>query len=227
MYANGRGVARDDTIAATFFELSARAGHEQARRMLRAVGAESGPLPDCMRAPEDVAAIPRSASFAITVDDADPLAGLPAWKQKIAAVVLDMAPRYSVDPRFALAVIAIESNFDPTATSVRDARGLMQLIPDTAARFNVQDAWNVQQNIRGGLSYLRWLLAYYEGRVALAVAAYNAGEAAVDKYGGVPPYAETREYVRRIKRLFESENHPFDARVARPSPVVARASAAR
>ena len=76
----------------------------------------------------------------------------------------------------------------------------MQLIPETSARFNVKKPFDPVQNVRGGLAYLRWLLAYFKGNVALVAAAYNAGEGTVERYRGVPPYAETRAYVQRIKR---------------------------
>ena len=220
MYANGRGVVRDDTVASALFSMAARSGHPQAQRMLGLVGREMGPLPECMRPPAPITDELPAADFPITVESDDPFAGLPAWKQKIAEVVKELAPRYSVEPRLALAFIAVESNFDHTARSVKDARGLMQLIPETAARFNVRDSYNIDDNVRGGLAYLRWLLAYYQGNVTLAAAAYNAGEKAVDNYRGVPPYAETRDYVRRIQRLFRREVHPYDARFADPSPIL-------
>jgi soluble lytic murein transglycosylase-like protein len=137
--------------------------------------------------------------------------------------VTKVAPSYGIEPRLALAVITVESNFDARAVSDKDARGLMQLIPETAARFRVENAFDVRDNVRGGLSYLRYLLAYYRGEVALAAAAYNAGERAVDRYGGVPPYAETQEYVRRVLQLFHYPRHPYDASITRPSPVVSAA----
>jgi soluble lytic murein transglycosylase-like protein len=87
----------------------------------------------------------------------------------------------------------------------------MQLIPSTAARFCVLDAFDSEQNLRGGLAYLRWLLARYGGDVALASAAYNAGERAVDQYGGVPPYEETRAYVRRVGLLYGKSSHRFNS----------------
>jgi soluble lytic murein transglycosylase-like protein len=118
-------------------------------------------------------------------------------------------------------VVAVESNFVPTARSVKDARGLMQLIPDTAERFNVRNPYDVDENVRGGLTYLRWLLAYYKGQVALAAAAYNSGEATVDRYRGIPPYPETREYVKRVLVLFRKDSHPYDSRVVAPSPMLA------
>jgi len=101
---------------------------------------------------------------------------------------------------------------------------VMQLIAATATRFNVRNRFNVEDNVQGGLSYLRWLLAYYQGRVSLAVAAYNAGEAAVDRYRGIPPYAETRAYVQRVQRLFGDEWHPYDPSVADSSTILVRAS---
>ena len=88
----------------------------------------------------------------------------------------------------------------------------MQLIPETAERFGVRDAWNPEQNVRGGLAYLRWLLERFEGDVALVSAAYNAGERTVQQYGGVPPYAETREYVRRILSFYRAKHHERPAR---------------
>ena len=102
----------------------------------------------------------------------------------------------------------------------------MQLIPGTATRFNVRNAYDPAENVHGGLAYLRWLLAYYRGQVNLVAAAYNAGEGAVDRHRGVPPYAETRDYVRRIRQHFPSDEHPYDPSVAEPSPLVAGARSA-
>jgi soluble lytic murein transglycosylase-like protein len=129
-----------------------------------------------------------------------------------------VAPDYQLEPQLVLAIIATESNFDPFALSPRQARGLMQLIPDTASRFNVRNPMDPAQNIRGGMAYLRWLMAYFEGDVVLVAAAYNAGERAVERYLGVPPYAETRNYVRRIVSAMGGRvTHPFDASVTGPS----------
>jgi soluble lytic murein transglycosylase-like protein len=103
----------------------------------------------------------------------------------------------------------------------------MQLIPDTAARFNVRKPFDPEQNVRGGLSYLRWLLAYFQGDVKLVAAAYNAGEGAVNKYLGVPPYAETRAYVKKILASYKREDHPFDASVTDPSPELPKIAKAK
>jgi len=98
----------------------------------------------------------------------------------------------------------------------------MQLIPETSERFNVKNPYDPAQNIRGGLTYLRWLLAYFEGDVALVAAAYNAGEGKVERYRGVPPYLETRAYVQRILKAVGATAHPFDRTVAPPSPALER-----
>jgi TPR repeat protein len=213
MYANGRGVPHDDAIAASFFALAAAAGHAGAVKALGFVGEDRGRLPGCLHHPDPSPMQEETASAGAV----DPFADLPAWKRKIADQVTKIAPRYAVDTRLALAVIAVESNFEPGARSAKDARGLMQLVPGTAARFNVKDSYDIGDNVRGGLAYLRWLLAYYKGYIALAAAAYNAGEAVVDRYQGIPPYPETREYVRRVLRLYGNTQHPYDPRIVRPA----------
>jgi hypothetical protein len=219
MYANARGVPHDDGVAAALFELAAGEGHPFARTALQRIGDVRGMLPDCMR-PVEPPTLPDPPSMEAD-DDADPFLDLPPYKQKIAEVVNRIAPRYGIEPRLALAVIAVESNFNALAHSVKDARGLMQLIPETAARFKVRNPYDVADNVRGGLAYLQWLLAYYRGEVALAAAAYNAGEGAVDHYGGIPPYPETRDYVRRVLGFFRREHHPYDPDIVEPSVIAA------
>jgi soluble lytic murein transglycosylase-like protein len=124
-------------------------------------------------------------------------------------LIEEIAPRYGLDPKLVLAVVSVESAFQADAISSRKAQGLMQLIPATAARFGVRDPFNPVDNLRGGMAYLRWLLTRFKGRVTLALAAYNAGEGAVKRYGGVPPYKETRKYVKKIRALYSATRHPF------------------
>jgi NO-binding membrane sensor protein with MHYT domain len=128
----------------------------------------------------------------------------------IAALATEIATAQKVDPLLVLAVIAAESSFQSDAVSPGNAQGLMQLMPETARRFGARDPLDPAQNIRAGTLYLRWLLATFEGDLSLVLAAYNAGEGAVMHYGGVPPFPETRAYLRRIRTLYPAERHPFD-----------------
>jgi soluble lytic murein transglycosylase-like protein len=120
--------------------------------------------------------------------------------------------KYGVDPALIRAVMGQESRFKPTARSNKNAQGLMQLIPDTAKRFGITNPYDPRQNIDGGTHYLSWLLTRFEGNVRLALAGYNAGENAVKKYGNqVPPYKETRQYVRKITAAYGSKYHTLPA----------------
>ena len=139
------------------------------------------------------------------------IASLPKSKRWVVDLVETIADWHKVDSKLVLSIITAESNFKVRAKSNKDANGLMQLIPATAERFNVKNAFNASQNIKGGVQYLRWLLSYFRCDVALTVAAYNAGEGALDKYHGVPPHAETKAYVKKVMALCQSTRHDFDA----------------
>ena len=117
-------------------------------------------------------------------------------------LIRSIGSRYGVDPKLIHAVIRQESNYDPFAVSPKGALGLMQLLPSTAERFGVKDVFVPAENIRGGVKYLRYLMDRYPGQAALVLAAYNAGEGAVDRYGGIPPYRETQSYVARIAKRY-------------------------
>jgi hypothetical protein len=116
--------------------------------------------------------------------------------------IADSAQAQGVAPELVASVIAVESNFNPNAVSWRSARGLMQLMPQTAARFGVTNIFDPRQNIDAGTKYLKELLLRYNGDLALTLAAYNAGPDRVEQYKSVPPYRETRDYVRRVTEKF-------------------------
>ena len=124
----------------------------------------------------------------------------PIFRSRYDSVIVEAAKKFDVDAALISAVIKAESDFNPREYSNKGAQGLMQLMPGTAARFGVTDAWDPAANIYGGVRYLRWLLQTFDGNADLAVAAYNAGEGNVWKYNGVPPFRETINYVNRIAR---------------------------
>jgi hypothetical protein len=133
-----------------------------------------------------------------------------------AGFIADSARVHGVAPELVASVIAVESNFNPNAVSWRSARGLMQLMPETAARFGVTRIFDPQQNIEAGTRYLKELLLRYKGDLNLSLAAYNAGPERVEQYRSVPPYRETRDYVRRVtdkfRTTYRASNQPLDLR---------------
>jgi soluble lytic murein transglycosylase len=145
-----------------------------------------------------------------------PAFGLPRGVNLVRGQYADLINRIAaeegVDPELVRAIIRVESSFDPRAVSPKGARGLMQLMPATAGRYAVQNTFDPEANIRGGVRYLRSLHDRFPGRLTLALAAYNAGENAVLRHNGIPPYPETRQYVERVLRFY-----------GRPGPVVAHA----
>jgi soluble lytic murein transglycosylase-like protein len=202
IYASGRGVPRDDGIAAALFATAAAQGHEHARRRLQSAPMRpSTALPPCLRPDRVVVSV--------------------QGRQEVERLVRRLSPHFAIDPPLVMALIAVESGFNANAVSPKNAHGLMQLIPDTAARFGVKEIFDPADNIRGGLAYLRWLMAFFQGDVRLVLAAYNAGERAVERYQGIPPYAETQSYVRRITSLYPKPMHPYDTDIVAPSPVLA------
>jgi soluble lytic murein transglycosylase-like protein len=137
----------------------------------------------------------------------------------IDAMVDRIASEEGVEAPLVHSVIQAESNYNASAVSAKGAQGIMQLIPATARRFGVDNAFNAEENIQGGVKYLKFLLEYYHGDYTKAIAAYNAGEGAVDKYKGVPPYAETRGYVRTVaKRLTAARQHNAGKTAASAQP---------
>lgn len=219
MYANGKGVSTDERTAAQLFTMAAEQGHTSAKESLAQLSniSPSTTLLPCL--------LPDPPVLEATTSDielkpvSDKTAALFQSQRHILKLVNKLAPRYNIDSNLVMAFIAVESGFNVQATSVKNAQGLMQLIPETAQRFGVKDAYKAEDNIKGGLAYLRWLLAYYEGNVELVAAAYNAGEGAVDKYKGVPPYAETKMYVKKIAKLYNNTTHPYQDNLVKKSSV--------
>jgi len=156
-----------------------------------------------------------------------PIRAKPAVKPPYRELVEAAATRYGVDADLITSVIAVESNFDPKARSRRDARGLMQLLPETAARLGVKDIYDPQENIDAGTRYLRELLQKYGDDLVLALAAYNAGPERVQQYGRVPPFAETISYVRRVKHGYEKRKVSAANKKETPSPSIAGSSLPR
>lgn len=136
---------------------------------------------------------------------ADPVVGssvTESTSQRFDAYIRDAARLYQIPEELVRAVIMVESGFSPRAVSPANAKGLMQLMPATAQRMQVEDIFDPRQNIYGGVRYLRILANLFNGDLALTIAAYNAGEGAVLRYGGVPPYRETEDYVTRVVGLY-------------------------
>ncbi|HWI12914.1 MAG TPA: transglycosylase SLT domain-containing protein, partial [Burkholderiales bacterium] len=231
-YANGRGTTRDDGLAAALFAMAAAQGHEYAGRLLAYLPQSDGSrLPDCMRAEPVTVALGGDRSDGVGEDAAASDAAGVASRLKVPPRILEivhrLAPKYAVDTDLALAVIAVESDFNAFAVSPRNALGIMQLVPDTAERFGVKAVFSPAENIRGGLAYLRWLLSFFRGDVRLVLAAYNAGERAVERYRGIPPYPETRDYVRKVSAIYPRTTHPYEPDVVAPSTITSVRRSAR
>ena len=180
MYLNGRGVTRDDNVAVFWLHRAAEHGVTQASNILNllstTIGAEKS---SCIKKSNNQIYPP----------------------EELRKLVTAKAQAAGVDAKLVLAIISTESAFDPAAVSAKNARGLMQLTSETAKRFGVQDPFNIDENIRGGISFLAYLMKRFHGDVALALAAYNAGEGAIDEWDGIPPYKETINYVGRVTSI--------------------------
>jgi soluble lytic murein transglycosylase-like protein len=170
-------------------------------------------------------AIRPSAAPALSMAAGSALEGFSTGDANVDRFIVESSNRHGVDPLLIYSIMHRESSFKRFALSNKGARGLMQLMPATAARLGVRDIFDPQQNIEGGVKYVRILLNMFDGDVRLTLAGYNAGEGAVLKYGrNVPPYRETQEYVRRISERYALLRDPSTARTA---PRVSRTQIAR
>ncbi len=160
-------------------------------------------------------AVPAEELVAIEPEEFFPAPPAAKLDLPYAELIRAAAQKHGVDQELIASVIAVESNFNPRAVSPKLARGLMQLLPETAARFGVADAFDPRQNIDAGTRYLKELLARYNRDLALTLAAYNAGPDRVEQYRGVPPFAETRRYVRRVtQKLHHGKKIPPKTKIA-------------
>jgi len=188
MYANGRGIDRNNALAAAWFQLAAQARDPHAERMLQHLGIRDDTPARCLL----------SGGGEVL----PPLRTVPnPSRALIVHWVKQLAPRAGLDPNLVLSVIEVESAFNPRAQSPKKARGLMQLIAPTARRFGTRNVWDPLDNVRGGIAYLEWLRERFKGNMSLVLAGYNAGEGAVQKYRGIPPYKETQAYVKSVGRI--------------------------
>ena len=188
MYLNGRGVPRSDAIAVSWLQKAAKGGVTQAQNLL--------------------ALLPRKAADNVQANCLDNRIGAVARSSpppRIRALIDATAGDIGINPALLSSVMAVESGFDPRVVSPKMAAGLMQLMPETAARYGVRDVFDERENVRGGAAYLRDLLQMFKGNLALALAAYDAGPAKVVLHGGIPPYPETENYVAAVKKLCSCE----------------------
>ncbi len=144
-----------------------------------------------------------SPSLALAESTLAGTAAASTWdRSTLRDIAEDISRQHGLDPRLIDSVIRVESNYNPRAVSHKGAQGLMQLMPATAARLDVDDPFDPEQNIRGGVREVARLIDLYSGNLALVLAAYNAGQGAVERYQGIPPYNETQNYVRQVMSLY-------------------------
>ena len=188
LYLQGRrGVARDDRLGAAWIQEAVRLGEQPPSRLMQSlVSVDKTPL-------------------ACVAGSGRDLGLTNARRAELMIKIHEIAPKFDLDPALVLEVVRAESNFNPRARSHKGALGLMQLIPETARRFGVRDPFDPEQNLRGGMAYLRWLRERFDGDLRLILAGYNAGEAAVERHGGGSP-------LRRDARLRRQDSRPLHKR---------------
>ena len=146
---------------------------------------------------------PSHAGYRVIIRNPSQHSRVAGEPQSFEQIVRSASNRYGVDPNLVWAVMKVESNFNPEAVSKKGARGLMQLMPATARQHRVDNIHDPSQNIQAGVRHLRLLLNRFQGNLRLGLAAYNAGSRAVERYRNIPPYSETRKYVRRVLKYYD------------------------
>ena len=188
--------------------------------------ADLPPAPSAKHATKKTAKLTRGSMLSLSPQASQSARALRSMSRaippaEISTLVEKSASEHKVDPQLVHAIIQVESAYNPRAVSRKGARGLMQLIPATALRFGVQNTFNPKQNIEGGVTYLRYLLDLFKDDVPLSVAAYNAGENAVLRNGGIPPYLETMNYVQRVTSLYSPVTQDAALRPVLAAPAAA------
>jgi TPR repeat protein len=231
MYENGKGTNKNIFTAEQLYRIAAKQKYQLAIHLLKSYGfdlnqePQQSHLPSCMLSSGENALINLNYSEKDELQDesnqapSDAIKKLSVSQDKIYKIVNKLSTQFNVDVDLVMSFILIESGFDINATSKKNAQGLMQLIPETGSRFGIKNPYKAEENIKGGMAYLEWLLAYYQGNLELVAAAYNAGEGAVDKHKGVPPYQETKQYVKKILSLYNKKKHIYREDFIKPSPI--------
>lgn len=195
IFLNGRGVARDDHAAVFWLRRAAARNVPQAVNLLRVLPPVAASGQGCVAAPVNVVRAAYTPGY--TPDVIRSVAPPAAYREAVEQAARDAG----IGANLLDSIVMVESGYRATAISPKGAMGLTQLMPATASRFLVKDPFDYQENLRGGATYVRSLLDLYAGDLSLTLAAYNAGEGAVASYGGIPPFAETQAYVRRVEQL--------------------------
>jgi soluble lytic murein transglycosylase-like protein len=153
---------------------------------------------------------PAASSTSLSAARADRVQQADTIPVSYVSIINSACSRFGVDPSLVHAIVKVESDFNPFAISRKGAMGLMQLMPETASVMNVRDSFSPHENIEGGVKYLRYLLDRYEGNLSLALAAYNAGETSVKKWGTIPPFKETQDYVKKILQIYNGTGNTLN-----------------
>ena len=215
-YDDGAGVPENDREAVKWYLKAAEQGHARAQSNLDVRYDRDEGAPENDREEEQRTQV----SSNVDVRSSEPKDVSVAFEHKKTqynSLIHETAARHRVDANLVTAIISVESNFNPWAVSSKGCMGLMQLHPDTAVRFGVQNIFDPAENIEGGVKFLSFLLQEFKGNLELVLAGYNAGEHAVARHKGIPPYRETQQYVSKVKNLYRAMgNSPSEQTAVHP-----------